>query len=216
MKLNSSERNIVSRELIDIGEGFRIDSDVLLGYLPGRKIDTMTVCIGRRARLRSGTVIYAGTHIGDDLETGHNVVIREENRIGHRCSFWSGSFIDYGCQIGDDVKIHCNSYVAQYTTLEEEVFLAPGVTIANDLYPGFAESKQNMRGPIIRAGAQIGVNATLLPFIEIGEHSIVGAGSVVTKDVPPRSIVTGNPAKVLRNVPSEKEIRQRLKGIGLR
>ena len=120
--------------------------------------------LGAGARLRSGTVLYDGTTIGRRLQTGHGVVIREGCEIGDDVSVWSNSVIDYGCRIGDRVKIHCNCYVAQYTELEDDVFLAPGVTIANDLYPGDERSAQLMAGPRIGAGAQIGVNVTILPY----------------------------------------------------
>ena len=103
--------------------------------------------IGTGARLRSGTVLYDGTTIGRHLETGHGVVIREGCEIGDDVSVWSNSVIDYGCRIGDRVKIHCNCYIAQYTEMEDDVFLAPGVTIANDLYPGDERSSQLMAGP---------------------------------------------------------------------
>lgn len=92
-------------------------------------------------------MLYFGSRIGKDLETGHNAVIREDNIIGKGLRVWNNSTIDYGCRIGDGVKIHCNCYVAQFTTLEDGVFLAPGVTIANDLDPGEEFSAQAMRGP---------------------------------------------------------------------
>ena len=170
---------------------------VLLGYPTGRKIRDRKLLIGGNAQIRSGTVIYEGTTIGAHLTTGHNVVIREENVIGDHFTIWSNSIVDYGCKIGDRVKIHSNCYVAQFTTIEDEVFLAPGVTIANDIHPGCAYSAKCMRGPTIKKAAQIGVNVTLLPFITIGERALIGSGAVVTKDVPPRSVVTGNPGRVI-------------------
>ncbi len=167
--------------------------------------------IGGGAKIRSGCVIYMGSTLGARLELGHNVVIRERNTVGHDVSIWSNSVVDYGCRIGDRVKIHCGCYVAQYSVLEDDVFLAPGVVFANDLYPGVAESKRRMRGPVVRSGAQIGVNATLLPFVEVGENAIVGAGSVVTRDVPPRTIVAGNPARIIRQNYSPVDLELRLK-----
>ena len=104
--------------------------------------------------------------------------------------------VDYGCRIGDRVKIHTNCYVAQYTEIQDDAFLAPGVTVANDLYPGQEESARLMSGPLIGAGAQIGVNVTLLPFVRIGDGCLVGAGSVVTHDLPPGTVAFGNPARV--------------------
>jgi acetyltransferase-like isoleucine patch superfamily enzyme len=146
--------------------------------------------------LRSGTVVYAGSSIGERLETGHHVVIRENCEIGDDVSIWSNTVIDYGTVIGDGVKIHCNCYVAQYTEIGPGAFLAPGVTIANDLYPGQEASREVMSGPCIGAGAQLGVNVTVLPFVRIGAGCLVGAGSVVTRDLPPGVVAFGNPAVV--------------------
>jgi len=78
--------------------------------------------------------------------------------------------------------------------------MAPGVTIANDIHPGCEASRNCMRGPTIERGVQIGVNATILPFIRIGSNSLIGSGSVVTKDVPAGSVVYGNPARVIKKV----------------
>lgn len=173
-----------------------LDEGVKLGYYSPRKGVETILRIGDRAVIRSGTIIYAGSTIGDSLETGHNVVIREQNTIGSHLSIWNNSVIDYGCTIGNNVKIHCNIYIAQFTVLEDDVFLAPGVTIANDIHPGCPDSRECMRGPILKKGVQIGVNVTILPFLTIGERALVGSGSVVTKDVPPGTVVFGNPARV--------------------
>ncbi|MBI4712290.1 MAG: N-acetyltransferase [Planctomycetes bacterium] len=181
-----------------LGKGYQIEKGVVVGYKPGRTIADPVLRIGKSAHIRSGTVIYGGSTIGANLETGHNVVIREENRIGDNFAVWNNSVIDYGCQIGHNVKVHSNVYIAQFTTIEDNVFIAPGVSIANDLHPGCAFSKKCMRGPVIKKGAQIGVNATILPFITIGAGAVIGSGSVVTKDVPPHSVACGNPARVIK------------------
>ena len=182
-----------------LGQNCVVDPSALLGYPTGRRIELRPVRIGDGARVRSGTAIYATVEIGARFETGHNVVIREENRIGDDCAVWNNSTIDYGCVLGHRVKIHCNVYVAQYTVIEDDVFLAPGVIIANDPHPLCTKC---MQGPTIKAGARIGVNATLLPHLVIGENSLVGAGSVVTRDVPPRAVVVGSPARVVSDVDS--------------
>jgi acetyltransferase-like isoleucine patch superfamily enzyme len=190
---------------LGIGTGPQCDDDVIVGYASGRTIATPSR-LGAGARLRSGTVIYLGTVIGDRFESGHHVIIREECVLGDDVSVWSNTVVDYGCRIGNGVKIHSNCYIAQFTEVGESAFLAPGVTIANDLYPGQAASRDVMSGPHIGAGAQIGVNVTVLPFVRIGEGCIVGAGSVVTRDIPPGAVAFGNPAVVhgrvdrLRNV----------------
>jgi acetyltransferase-like isoleucine patch superfamily enzyme len=176
-----------------------IDEGVTLGYPTGRSIADRTLRIGSGANIRSGTVVYVGTTIGRGLQTGHNVVIREENVIGDNVGIWSNTVIDYGCRIGNNVKIHNNVYVAQFTTIEDDAFLAPGVSIANDMRPLCAECT-HAGGPTIKRGARIGVNVTILPRVTVGEYALVGAGSVVTKDVPPYAVVYGNPAREAMSV----------------
>jgi acetyltransferase-like isoleucine patch superfamily enzyme len=114
-------------------------------------------------------------------------------------SIWSNTVIDYGCRIGNGVKIHTNVYIAQYTVFEDDAFLAPGVSIANDPHPQCEKCAQE-QAPIIKRGARIGVNATILPGVVIGEYALIGAGSVVTNDVPAKALVYGNPARVAKNV----------------
>jgi len=190
---------------VRIEPGLVVDDDVTLGYAPSRAAADSLV-LGPGARLRSGTVIYAGSQIGADFQTGHHVIVREGTRIGDHVSVWSNSVVDYGCVIGSRVKIHCNCYVAQFTELEEEAFLAPGVTIANDLFPGRASSASAMAGPLVRSRAQIGANVTILPYVIIGEGAIVGAGSVVTRDIPPRMVAYGNPAVPKRPVEDLRDV----------
>jgi acetyltransferase-like isoleucine patch superfamily enzyme len=184
-------------EKITLGDHHHIDQNVILGYLTGRLIADTSLIIGADAHIRSGTVIYAGSRIGAGLQTGHNVVIREENLIGDDLNIWNNATIDYGCTIGNNVKIHCNVYVAQNTTLEDDVFLAPGVMIANDPHPLCGMC---MRGPTIKRGARIGVNVTLLPYVTIGEGALIGAGSVVTKDIPAFTVAYGHPAQSLKSI----------------
>jgi len=168
--------------------------------------------LGAGAQLRSGTVIYEASVIGPGLTTGHHAVIREQNHIGSDLSLWTNSVIDYGCTIGNRVKIHCNCYVSQYSVLEDDVFLAPGVILANDLYPGFSISSRNQRGPHIGRNAKLGANVTVLPYITIGAGALIGAGSVVTRDVPANAVVWGNPARVHKKV-SDLTVRRRIESI---
>lgn len=180
---------------VESGASMVCDENAIIGYVPSRGASDRLV-IGSGARIRGGTVVYAGSEIGEHLETGHNVTIREEVKIGDDVSIWTNSVIDYGCRIGDRVKIHSNCYVAQFSVIEDGAFLAPGVVLANDLYPGYAASADVMAGPHIEANAQIGINATVLPYVTIGAGAIIGAGSVVTKDVPAGAVAYGNPAVV--------------------
>lgn len=195
--------------LYSAGAGLRADPDVLLAYPSDRGLATLLE-LGVDARIRSGTVLYEGTRIGDRFQTGHHVVVREECLIGDDVSIWSNSILDYGCTVGDGVKIHSGCYVAQYTELGNGAFLAPGVSLANDLYPGQRRSAQLMSGPVIGEGAQLGVNSTVLPFVRIGAGCIIGAGSVVTRDLPDGSVAYGNPATVRGRVDRLQPVEDRV------
>jgi acetyltransferase-like isoleucine patch superfamily enzyme len=195
---------------VNVGEGLSADRGVFVGY-PGRRSAPPTLRLGVDAVLRSGSVIYLGSRIGDRFETGHHVVVREECEVGDDVSVWSNTVVDYGCRIGNRVKIHANCYVAQYTDIGDDAFMAPGVTIANDLYPGQQASAEVMSGPSIGKGAQLGVNVTVLPYVVIGEGCLVGAGSVVTRDLPPGSVAFGNPATVRGRVEDLADISTRVR-----
>jgi acetyltransferase-like isoleucine patch superfamily enzyme len=194
------------------GVGLQADPTSNVGYGSSRS-GYDDLILGADARVRSGSTIYFGTRIGRALETGHNVVIREDCVIGDDVAVWSNSVIDYGCRIGHRVKIHSNCYVAQYTEIEDDAFLAPGVNIANDLYPGQAASARVMSGPVIGAGAQIGVNVTILPYVRIGEGALIGAGAVVARDVPANCVAFGNPAEIRGRVGDLKSIESRIEAV---
>jgi acetyltransferase-like isoleucine patch superfamily enzyme len=189
-----------------------IDGAVELDAVSGRLPDAPPTRLGPRARIRSGTVIYRGSVIGAGLETGHGVVIREENRIGENFSIWNHATVDYGCRIGDGVKIHCNVYLAQYSELEDGVFVGPNSVFANDLIPGQEVSREHMRGPTIRRGAQIGAGCVVLPYVVVGAGALIGAGSVVTRHIPAGMAAAGNPARIIRPV-SELERRLSREGV---
>ena len=179
-----------------MGRGCVVEDGAVVGYQPARKVAWKSLDIGAGANIRSGTNIYLGSRIGKGFETGHNVVIREENEFGDDCQVWSQTIIDYGCKIGNGVHIHSHVYVSQYTTIEDGVFIAPRAVLLNDPHPGCKFSRQCMRGPTIRKNAVIGGGSVILPMVTIGEGAVIGGGSVVTKDVPAGAVVYGNPARV--------------------
>ncbi len=192
--------NLIDPALLILGEDVYQDPNVLVGYRTGRRIADHTLRLGDHAYLRAGTVIYGGSTIGAHFQTGHNVVVREQNTLGDHVQIWNNTTIDYGCTLGNHVKIHTNCYIAQFTIMEDDVFLAPGVTIANDLHPNCFYSAECMKGPTLKRGAQIGVNVTITPYVTIGEYSVIGSGAVVTRDIPPYSLVVGNPGRVIKRV----------------
>lgn len=196
---------------IEIGGDSEMDEDVIVGYPSGRLKQKGEVRVGDHAKIRSGSVIYQAVTLGHHFETGHYVIIREENEIGDSVSIWSHTIVDYGCRIGSRVKIHSHCYVAQYTVIEDEVFIAPGTVFANDKYP----VSDHLEGPRVKRGARIGVNVTVLPGVIIGEEALVGAGSVVTKDVPDRGVVVGNPARFVASVDKIKGKKEAFLKVGL-
>jgi acetyltransferase-like isoleucine patch superfamily enzyme len=131
--------------------------------------------------------------------------VRERCELGDGVVVGRGSLVENDTTIGAGTRIQANAYVTAYSTLEEDVFLAPCVVTTNDNFMGRTEARlEAMRGPTIRRGARIGGGAVLLPGIEIGEEAFVGAGAVVLADVPARAVVVGNPARQIREVPDDE------------
>jgi len=186
---------------VHLGEGAEIGEYVVIGVPPrGREPGELPVIIGDGAVIRSHGVIYAGNRIGHGLRTGHGVMIREENEIGDHVSIGTNSVVEHHVVIGNGVRLHSNVFVPEYSVLEDGCWLGPNVVVTNALHPLCPKVKECLKGATIRRGAKIGANATLLPDIVIGEMSLVGAGAVVTRDVPAGVVVAGNPARVVKRV----------------
>jgi acetyltransferase-like isoleucine patch superfamily enzyme len=183
---------------VRVGQGALIDDDVHLGTDTGSS-GSKAIEIGKGARIRGGSQVRSGVRIGDRLETGRNVSIGEDTVIGEDCHIATNTIIESDCQVGDRVNIGANCFIGQFTTIQDDVSIAPGVCLANDPHPG-SKNHACMRGPTIEHGVQIGMNATILPFVTLGERSVVGAGSVVTREVQAGLVVVGNPARVLKSV----------------
>lgn len=193
-------KSFVLYKNVKLGKNANLQEGVILGLPPsGKKDGELKTIIGDNAVVRSNTVIYSGVEIGDDFQTGHNVVIREDNKIGNNVNIWSNSVIYPHNKIGQDVKIHCNCFV-ESSVLADGVFLGPQVMIADDPHPVCPRWRDCLGGAKIGKNAGVGGNVTILPGAEIGEEALVGAGSVVTKNVPPKTVVVGNPATPIKKV----------------
>ena len=178
-----------------------IEDYCILGVPPqGYKEGEIETMIGGGAHLRSHTIIYAGNRIGENFTTGNKVNIREFNEIGNSVSVGTLTVIEHHVRIGDQVRIHSQAFIPEYSVLEDNVFIGPNVVLTNAKYPFAPDSKKTLKGPLIKQGAKVGGNVTLLPGIVIGKNALVGAGSVVTKDVPDDAVVVGNPAKVINTI----------------
>jgi acetyltransferase-like isoleucine patch superfamily enzyme len=170
-----------------------------------KREDLPPLVLGAGTVISTGAVVFAGTRIGERVIVGDQACVRERCDIGDDVVIGRGSLVENDSTVGARTKIQAMAYVTAHSTLEDDVFIAPCVQTSNDNFMGRTEKRHALRrGPTIRRGARVGVGAVLCPGIEVGEEAFVGAGTVVVKDVPPRVVVVGNPARVLRDVPAEE------------
>jgi len=161
--------------------------------------------LGAGTIVSTGAIVFAGTRVGERVIIGDQACVRERCEIGDGVVIGRGSLVENDTTIGADSKIQAMAYITAYSTLESQVFIAPCVQTTNDNFMGRTQRRHGLRkGPTIRRGARVGGGAVLCPGIEVGEEAVVGAGAVVVTDVPPRVVVVGNPARVLRDVPPEE------------
>jgi acetyltransferase-like isoleucine patch superfamily enzyme len=161
--------------------------------------------IGDGTVVSAGAIVFAGSTIGSRVILGDQSCVRERVEIGDDVVLGRGALVENDTTIGAMTRIQAGAYITAYTTVEEHVFVAPCVVTTNDNFMGRTERRlELLRGPTIRRGARVGGGATLCPGVEIGEEAFVGAGAVVTRDVPPRTVVVGSPARVLREVPEDE------------
>lgn len=196
-----------------LGEGVKVLENAVVGKQPAlssrstAKRDPLPATeIGEGTIVSTGAIVFAGSQIGARVILGDQSCVRERVTVGDDVIIGRGSLVENDTTIGAMARIQAEAYITAYSTLEEHVFIAPCVVTTNDNFMGRTERRHElMKGPTIRRGARVGGGAVLCPGIEIGEEAFVGAGAVVTKDVAPRTIVVGNPARVLREV-SEDEL----------
>jgi acetyltransferase-like isoleucine patch superfamily enzyme len=188
-------------ENVLLGEGSVVEDYCILGAPPrGVREGALATTIGDGAVIRSHTVIYAGNTIGRNFQTGNKVNIRESNRIGNNVSVGTLSVIEHHVEIADNVRIHTQAFIPEFSVLEEGCWIGPNVVLTNAKYPLSPGVKDQLAGVVIRRGAKIGANATILPGVVVGEHALVGAGAVVVRDVAAGAVVVGNPGRVINQI----------------
>lgn len=146
--------------------------------------DVSSVTIGAGTRIWQYSVVFMGA------------------KIGTNCNLCAHTLVESDVVIGNNVTVKSGVYLWDGTRIEDDVFIGPNATFTNDLMPRSKVYPDAFSGIIVQQGASIGANATLLPGITIGRYAMVGAGAVVTKDVPARAVVVGNPAKIIRYIES--------------
>lgn len=156
--------------------------------------------IGINSKVRQPTVIYPGNEIGDNFQTGHFVTIRENNKIGNNVSIGSHSNIEHHIIIEDNVRIHSNCFIPEYSVLKHDCWIGPNVVLTNAKYPLSIDVKKNLFGPILGEHSIIGANSTILPAIKIGKYALIGAGTIVVRDVQDYKIIAGNPGKIIGDI----------------
>jgi acetyltransferase-like isoleucine patch superfamily enzyme len=195
-----------------LGEGVKVLEYAVVGKQPAlsprstaKREPLPPAVIGDGTIVSTGAIVFAGSTIGARVILGDQSCVRERVSLGDDVVLGRGSIVENDSTIGAMTKIQADAYITAYSTLEEHVFIAPRVVTSNDNFMGrTARRHELMKGPTIRRGARVGAGAILCPAIEIGEEAFVGAGAVVTKDVAPKTLVVGSPARKLRDVPEDE------------
>jgi acetyltransferase-like isoleucine patch superfamily enzyme len=195
-----------------LGEGVKVLEHAIVGKQPAlsprstaKREELPPAELGPGTVVSAGAIVFAGARIGARVIVGDQACVRERVELGDDVVVGRGSLIENDTTVGAMTKIQADAYITAYSTLEEHVFIAPRVVTTNDDFMGRTERRHELvKGPTIRRGARVGGGAILLPGIEVGEEAFVGAGAVVTKDVAPRVVVVGNPARELRAVPEDE------------
>ncbi|HTM57037.1 MAG TPA: DapH/DapD/GlmU-related protein [Candidatus Udaeobacter sp.] len=205
--------HVVIHDGTRIGDGVRIDDHATLGKLPMRAANSATtkeqelppLTVGDGCIVGTGVVLYRGAAIEVGVLMADLCTVRENVTVGRKTIVGRGVTIENFCAVGRFCKLESESYLCAYSTLEDRVFIAPGVVTSNDNFVGRTQERfKHFKGVTVRRGGRIGAGSVTLPGVVIGEDALVAAGSVVTRDVPPRTIVIGSPARVWRDVPVEQ------------
>ncbi|MBE0446491.1 MAG: N-acetyltransferase [Actinobacteria bacterium] len=209
--------NVVIHDGTKLGRGTVVGDGAIIGKQP-KPARTSSLSysdpfeplkVGEKCTIGAGAVIYAGSTIGDNTMIADLASVRESCKIGSFSLIGRGVCVENGVTIGDYTKVQSNAYITAYTILEDRVFIAPCVTTTNDNFMGRTEKRFKLiKGAHVKTGARVGGNSILLPGVIIGEEAFVAAGSVVTRDVPPKKLVMGVPARVVRDVPEEELLQE--------
>jgi acetyltransferase-like isoleucine patch superfamily enzyme len=192
-----------------IGDGCVIEDHAVLGKRP--RLASGSSAAGEVSRLElggdvkvcSGAVVFAGARVEEGVILGDQSYVRERSLVGAGSVIGRGSVVDNDVNVGARVRVQTGVYLTAFTTVEDDVFIGPGVTTTNDDTMARHSPEDPLRGATLRRACRVGGGTVLTPGVEIGEEAFVAAGAVVTRDVPPRAVVMGVPARVLREVPDE-------------
>lgn len=195
------DSNTIVRRNVTLGENAFVGANCIIGeywmdFCQDRKSHVHPLIIGKNALIRSGSILYAGSDIGDNFQTGHQVTIREKASIRNNVSIGTLSDIQGNCNIGNYVRIHSNVHIGQLSVIDDFVWIFPYVILTNDPTP----PSEYFVGVHIKPFAIVATSSVIMPGLEIGQDALVAAGAVVTKSVKAYSVVAGNPAKQISDV----------------
>jgi acetyltransferase-like isoleucine patch superfamily enzyme len=202
--------NVVIHADVEVGDGCSIQDGAVLGKVPvlaatssASRVTPPPLILEDRVSIGAGAIIFAGAHVGRDTVIGDHTHVRERTVIGAETVVGRGSAIGSDAEIGARVRIQTNVWLTSLSVVEDDVFVGPGVVSTNDDAMARGGPDYVLRGPTLRRACRVGGGVVLAPGVEIGEEAFVAAGAVVTRDVPPRALVMGVPARVVRDVPAE-------------
>ena len=195
------DSNTIIRSGTHIEKNSFIQSNCVIGeyqmdYCIDRNYHEHMLHIGNSAIIRSGSIIYSGSEIGNNFNTGHHVTIREKSKIGNHVSVGTLSDIQGNCEIGNYVRMHSNVHIGQLSKIDDYVWIFPYVVLTNDPTP----PSEEFIGVHVKSFAILSTGVLVMPGKTIQSDSLVGAGAIVTKDVPKYAVVVGNPGKVMGDV----------------
>ncbi len=207
--------NVVIHDRVVLGPGVVVGDGAILGKpptlgprssAPSDALQPLVVEAG--AAILAQAIVFAGAQIGPGAIIGDQACVRERAVIGAGSVIGRGSCVDFDVMVGARVRVQTMVYVTACTTIEDDVFVGPGVVTTNDHTMGRQERGAPLAGPTLRRACRIGGGAVLVPGVEIGEEAFVAAGAVVTNNVPARAVVMGVPARVVRKVTDEDLLEQ--------
>ncbi len=204
------DSNSIIRSHVTLGDNSFVGANCILGeywmdFCLKRVPCIHPLTIGSNALIRSGTILYAGSTIGDEFQTGHRVTVRECSEIGSHVSVGTLSDIQGNCKIGNYVRMHSNVHIGQLSTVDDFVWIFPYVVLTNDPTP----PSDHFVGVHIKPFAVVATGTIVMPGVEIGQDALIGACSNVTKNVPSYAVVVGNPGKVVTDV---RELKHKITG----
>ena len=203
--------HVVIHEGVVLGDDVRIQDGVVVGKplalgpqsTAAASEGVVPTKIGDGVTLCAGAVLVAGCTVAERSVIGDQAQVRERATIGPRTVIGRGSAVDNDVTVGSRVRVQTGCYLTAFSVVEDDVFVAPGVTLTNDDTMGRHGPEYALRGATLRRACRVGGGVVLTPGVEIGEEAFVAAGAVVTRDVPARAVVMGVPARVVREVPDE-------------